>query len=76
MGIKVIVNSPGKNRVSINNQRQETVRTVGVQSPNGLLRNLQDVNVNDLDNNETLVYDAASDEFVVKVLPEINGGSY
>ena len=81
MGVKVTVNSVPKNRISINNQQKKTVRTVNVIPPSifeqtNELRTLTDVNATDLDNNEVLVYDEATDKFVVKELPVLNGGTF
>ena len=81
MGVKVTVNSVPKNRISINNQQKKVVRTVNVIPPNAFenineLRNLTDVNAADLDNNEVLVYDEATDKFVIKELPVLNGGTF
>lgn len=81
MGVKVTVNSVPKNRISINNQQKKVVRTVNVIPPNAFeniseLRNLTDVNATDLDNNEVLVYDEATDKFVIKELPVLNGGTF
>lgn len=78
MGLKVIVNSTPKNRVSINNQQRETIRTVGI-APTVVVSNLEDlldVDATNPDNNETLVYDAASEKYVVKELPVLNGGTF
>lgn len=78
MGIKVLVNSTGSNRVSINNQQRKTIRTVGISATSQIdeLAELKDVDATDPDNNETLVYDASSQKYVVKTLPVIDGGSY
>lgn len=78
MGIKVLVNSTGSNRVSINNQQRKTIRTVGIaaSSPVDTLAALKDVDATDPDNNETLVYDASTQKYVIKTLPVIDGGSY
>lgn len=78
MSIKVTVVSPPKNRISINKQDRNTIRTVGLASESGVdtLVQLSDVDASDVDNNETLVYDETTGKFVVKVLPIINGGSY
>ena len=80
MAVKVTVNSSSPNRVSINNQQRTTIRTVGIaaQEANIINRivNLVDVDATSLDNNETLVYDEATDKYVVKVLPNINGGTF
>lgn len=81
MGVKVTVNSIPKNRISINSQQKKTVRTVNVIPPsifeqNNELRTLTDVDATDLDNNEVLVYDEATDKFVIKELPVLNGGTF
>lgn len=78
MGIKVSVNSISKTRVSLNNTEKNTVRSVGISPsvPVNELRNLLDVNASSLDNNETIVYDGTSGEFIVKTLPIINGGNF
>lgn len=78
MGIKVLVNSTGSNRVSINNQQRKTIRTVGIAASSQVdtLARLKDVDASDPDNNETLVYDASTQKYVVKTLPVIDGGSY
>lgn len=80
MGVKVTVNSIPKNRISINNQQKKTVRTVNIIPPTAFdvtqLRTLTDVNATDLDNNEVLVYDEATDKFVIKELPVLNGGTF
>lgn len=78
MGIKVLVNSVGSNRVSINNQQRKTVRTVGISATSQVdtLAELKDVDASDPDNNETLVYDASLQKYVIKTLPVIDGGSY
>lgn len=84
MAVKVTVVSPGKNRVSINNQDKKEVRTIGLfPSVEGIinslpneLKKLKDVDASDADTNETLVYDESSGKYVVKELPIINGGTF
>lgn len=78
MAIKVVVNSASSNRVSINNQQREMIRTVGVAPSitNRTLVGLIDVDASDADNNETLVYDASTGKYVVKEIPIINGGDF
>jgi hypothetical protein len=78
MAIKVTVNSTPTTRVSINKQERDTIRTVGV-SPTTTATRLQDlidVDDSDADNNETLVYDAATGKYVVREIPIINGGIF
>lgn len=80
MAVKVTVNSVPKNRISINNQQKKTIRTVAlatsVTGGSTTLAGLTDVDASDPDNNETLVYDEASGKYVVKVLPNLDGGTF
>jgi hypothetical protein len=78
MAVKVTVNSSSPNRVSINNQQRTTIRTVGVAGPElvNQLSQLTDVDASDPDNNETLVYDETTQKYVIKILPNINGGTF
>lgn len=78
MAIRVSVISTPKNRISINDQDRKEIRTVGIAARSGVNRliELSDVDGNDADNNETLVYDENTNKFVVKVLPIIDGGTY
>lgn len=79
MGIKVLVNSSPGNRVSINNQTRDTVRTVsvGVVPTNPTrLQDLTDVTAVNPANNDTLVYDSATQKYVVRELPVLNGGTF
>lgn len=78
MGFRVLVTSAPKNRVSINSQQRETIRTVGITPVprENFLSGLEDVDATDPDNNETLVYDAASGKYVIKELPVLNGGTF
>lgn len=79
MAIRVTVNSVPKNRISINNQSRESIRTVGIApdfSALTTLDSLSDVDASDPDNNETLVYDAQTGKYVVKELPSIDGGTF
>lgn len=77
MSVKVNVISTPKNRVSVNTRQRTEVRSVGI-TPKIVdkLRELEDVNATNLNNNNTIVYDSASDTFVVKELPIINGGTF
>jgi hypothetical protein len=78
MAVKVTVNSVSPNRISINNQQRTTIRTVGVVGPElvNQLSDLTDVDATDPDNNETLVYDETLQKYVIKILPNINGGTF
>ena len=62
-------------RVSINSQQQKSIKTVSVGAATKLT-NLFDVDTSDADNNETLVYDATSNKYVIKTLPVVDGGSF
>lgn len=77
--VKATINTTGINRVSINKQQQEIVRTLTL-NPQSItinsLRGLNDVDATTLLNNETVVYDSASDKFIVKNLPLIDGGTF
>jgi len=78
MAIKAIINSTGKNRIAISESKRTEVRTVGI-APTvqvNYLSSLLDVDASDSDNNETLVYDADSGKYVIKVLPVVNGGTF
>lgn len=80
MGIKVSVNTSPGNRVSINNQNRDTIRSVSVGlvqpvTPT-ILADLTDVTVGYPANNNTLVYDSATQKYVVRELPVLNGGTF
>jgi len=82
MGTKVVVTTSPGNRVVVNSQKQNVIRSVGL-TPSGTtaeattqLRALTDVDATNLANNSTVVYDSDSDTFIVKKLPEIDGGSF
>ena len=64
-------------RVSVNNQQRATVRSMSFV-PNQLSRlaDLQDVDASNPDNNETLVYDASTNKYVIKTLPVVDGGNF
>ena len=79
MAVKATVISVPKTRVSINNPQRAEIRTVGIQpelATVNSLRGLNDVNATSLNNNDTVVYDSASDKFIVKELPVLSGGTF
>lgn len=77
MAIRATINSVPKTRVSINKQERETVKVVGINPTNvNQLRNLADVNATKLNDGSSVVYDQASDKFVVEELPRLNGGNF
>lgn len=39
-------------------------------------KQLSDVDASDADNNETVVFDEATNKFVVKTLPKVQGGTF
>ena len=69
--IKVI--TAPKNMVSINTRGAISRGGGGAGAE---LRNLIDVDASDVDNNETIVYDAERDKFVVENLPIMDGGEF
>lgn len=77
MATKVVVRSSSPNRISINNQQRQTIKTVAIASAStNRLESLVDVDASDPDNNETLVYDASSGKYVIKPLPAVDGGTF
>jgi hypothetical protein len=80
MGVKVTLVSDQKNRISINSQNRTQIKTVAITPDlsglNSSLASLSDVDASDPDNNETLVYDDTTGKYVVKTLPNINGGTF
>ena len=77
MATKVSVYSKPATRISINETRKTTVRTIGVTGAEGSsISQLHDVDMSGASNNETLVYDATSGKFVVRELPNIDGGTF
>jgi hypothetical protein len=79
MAVKATVISTSKNRVSINNPQRSEIRTIGIAPTTSLInsfKGLNDVDATSLANNNTVVYDSASDKFVVKELPVLNGGTF
>lgn len=71
--------SDPRNRISINDQNRKQIKTVAVTPDISLvnsLASLNDVDASDPDNNETLVYDDTTGKYVVKTLPNINGGTF
>lgn len=75
MAVKVTLVSDAKNRVAVAGQNQKEVKTVGV-SPITNLSQLYDVDATSPNDNDILVYDSATEKYVIKVLPIIDGGSF
>jgi hypothetical protein len=68
---KITVTTTPKNRILIN-----TFNGSGGGGGVQELVQLKDVDASDIDNNETLVYDAASGKFKIEELPVVNGGEF
>jgi len=66
---KMVVTSTPKNRILINTYN-------GTGGGVETLVQLKDVDASDIDDNETVVYDAASGKFKIEELPLINGGEF
>ena len=68
---KIVVTSAPKNRISVNNQ--------GIGAGGAgykKLRQLEDVIATQLEDGETVVYEAEQDKFVVETLPNLDGGEF
>ena len=68
---KIVVTTTPKNRILIN-----TFNGAGGGGGVQNLTQLKDVDASDIDDNETVVYDAASGKFKIEELPLINGGEF
>ena len=77
MAIKVTVNSVPTTRVSINNQKRDTIRTVGVGiGGSASLAALTDVIATAPVDGASLVYDSSLGKYVLKTLPSVSGGTF
>jgi hypothetical protein len=70
---RLIVTSQPKNRISINTSGGGGG---GPSTSIDTLVELKDVDATSLDDNETIVYDAASGKFKVETLPIVDGGTF
>lgn len=68
---KIVVTTTPKNRILIN-----TFNGTGSGPGAQLLTQLKDIDASDVDNNETVVYDAVSGKFKIEELPIVNGGEF
>ena len=71
MSVKVIVNTTPGNRVALNTQQRETIRTVTIGTAGGsmTLEGLTDVVSTGKANNYVLVYNSVTQKYVVKAAP-------
>ena len=80
MSNKITVTTTPKNRISIATQlgsrNKLSISTGFVGRGATYLTELKDIDASDADNNETIVYDEASGQYVVKQIPIINGGEF
>tara|TARA_R110000868_G_scaffold124490_8_gene329134 strand:+ start:247 stop:483 length:237 start_codon:yes stop_codon:yes gene_type:complete len=78
MAVKVTISTPITNRVSIQSDRRNVIRTVNVlpSVPPNNLNSLTDVVIANPTNNEVLVYDEDISQFTNKTLPILNGGDF
>ena len=79
MAVKVTISTPITNRVSIQSDRRNVIRTVNVLPSVGdvsSLNALSDVVINNPTDNEVLVYDEDISQFTNKTLPILNGGEF
>jgi hypothetical protein len=64
-------------RVGINTQNRTNIRTVALGGQATIrLRDLTDVNATSLTDGYVIVYDIATDKFVVKQITAVDGGSF
>lgn len=75
---KITINTRPGNVISITNKQRGYIKTISTRAGTGATRlgELTDVDVTAADNNETLVYDANTNKYVIKELPIINGGEF
>lgn len=79
MAVKVSISTPITNRVSIQSDKRNVIRTVNVLpavSERNNLDSLSDVVITNPTNNEVLVYDEDISQFTNKTLPILNGGDF
>lgn len=77
MGTKVTISSVPRDRISINNQQQKSVKTIGVNASDyNYFALLKDVDATDSQDNYTVVFDEVTGKYTVKPLPVIDGGIY
>lgn len=79
MATKVSVVTRPSNRISIDSQQRMMIRYVSQgASPNGASRlaQLTDVDTNNKANNDVLVYDEATNKYISKPIPLVDGGAF
>lgn len=73
---KVTVYSDTSTKVTVNQRRSATVRSMGVSGGAEVLSQLHDVEMTNAENGNVLVYDASRGKFVLQELPNIDGGTF
>jgi hypothetical protein len=63
-------------RVSINDQKRETIRTVNLGDTRQSISTLTDVDASSKNQNDAIIYDASTGKFIVKEIPVLNGGTF
>jgi hypothetical protein len=63
-------------RVSINDQKRETIRTVNVGANRQSISQLTDVDDSNKKDGDTIVYVASTGKYTVKELPILDGGTF
>jgi carbon monoxide dehydrogenase subunit G len=79
MPINVRLAQNPSNRIGLDTTKNEKVRVLVGGSGSGgasYLDNLLDVNSTDKDNGETVVWDDIQGKYVIKPIPEIDGGTF
>jgi hypothetical protein len=76
MAIKATINTTSINSISIDTQKRKTVRTVSLTAAAPSLGSLDGIDISGATENEVLVYDDESGNFVAKELPILNGGTF
>lgn len=77
MPTKVTVHSSPSTLVSINQNKVDTVKTIGIMGTGvNRIANMIDVDMLGSSTNDTLVYNSNTGIFVVQTLPVIDGGTF
>lgn len=81
VGIRVTQGNQATVRVTRPDSQRFTVKQVSISAGGDAteidrLSELSDVDASDSDNNEVLVYNSSTNKYEVKVIPEVDGGSF